>query len=73
MDRDGSNQRVVFPPADSPGIEPQVPIWTPQPLEGQVGDFLLLIYQGNLWLVDSASGQAFQATGDGLISRADWK
>ena len=73
MDRDGSNRRNVFPPSDSPGIEPQIPIWTPAPLDGQVGDFLLLIYQGNLWLVDSGSGQAFQATGDGLISRADWK
>jgi hypothetical protein len=50
-----------------------VPIWAPQPIEGQTGDFLLFVYQGNLWLVDSGSGQTFQATGDGLITRADWK
>jgi hypothetical protein len=73
MDRDGSNQRAIFPPSDAPGLEPQAPVWAPQPLEGQVGDFLALVYQGNLWLVDSGSGQAFQVTGDGLISRADWK
>ena len=73
MDRDGSNQRAIFPPSDAPGLEPQAPVWAPQPLEGQSGDFLGLVYQGNLWLVDSGSGQAFQVTGDGLINRIDWK
>jgi len=73
MDRDGSNRRPVFPPADAPGLDPQVPAWAPLPLEGQSGDFLALVYQGNLWLVDSGSGQAFQITGDGLISLLDWK
>jgi hypothetical protein len=73
MDRDGSNQRVIFPPSDAPGIEPQTPVWAPQPLEGQVRDFLALAYQGNLWLVDSGSGAAFQVTGDSLITRIDWK
>ena len=73
MDRDGSNQHAVFPAADAPGLEPQAPVWAPQPLDGQTGDFLALVYQGNLWLVDSGSGQAFQVTGDGLINKVDWK
>ncbi|MBI1795404.1 MAG: G5 domain-containing protein [Chloroflexi bacterium] len=73
MDRDGSNRRVLFPSADSTGIEPQTPVWAPQPIQGQTGDFLAVIYQGNLWLIDSGSGQAYQITGDGLISRIDWK
>lgn len=73
MDRDGSNQRIIFPPSDVPGLEPQTPVWAPEPIEGQAGDFLALAYQGNLWLVDSGSGNAFQVTGDGLISRIDWK
>jgi len=73
MDRDGSNQRILFPPADASGLEPQAPVWAPDPLEGQTGDFIALVYQGNLWLVDSGSGSAFQVTGDGLISRIDWK
>ena len=73
MDRDGSNRQVIFPPFDVAGIEPQKPVWAPEPLEGQAGDFIALTYQGNLWLVDSGSGQAFQVTGDGLISRLDWK
>jgi hypothetical protein len=73
MDRDGSNRRIIFPPSDAPGLEPQAPVWSPEPLEGQTGDFIGLAYQGNLWLVDSGSGNAFQVTGDGLISRLDWK
>ncbi len=73
MDRDGSNRRVLFPPADAMGLEPHPVVWAPQPLEGQVGDFLAVIYQGNLWLVDSGSGQAFQITNDGMITRIDWK
>lgn len=73
MDRDGSNRRVVFPPADAVGLEPQTVVWAPQPLEGQVGDFLAIVYQGNLWLVDTGSGQAFQVTNDGTTARVDWK
>ena len=73
MDRDGSNQRIIFPASDAPGLEPQTPIWAPDPIEGQAGDFLAIAYQGNLWLVDSGTGQAFQVTGDGLITKVDWK
>ncbi|MCC7117362.1 MAG: G5 domain-containing protein [Anaerolineales bacterium] len=73
MDRDGSNARALFPPADASGIEPQTPVWSPAPLEGQSENFIAVSYQGNLWLVNSANGTAYQVTGDGLISRMDWK
>ena len=73
MDRDGSNSKALFPPADTNGIEPQTPIWAPESLEGQTGDFIAVTYQSNLWLVDSVSGKAYQVTGDGLISALDWK
>jgi resuscitation-promoting factor RpfB len=73
MDRDGSNNRLLFPPADASGIEPQVPAWAPAPLDMQQGNFIAVIYQGNLWLVDSGSGEAYQITGDGLIGKMDWK
>ncbi|CAG1005527.1 hypothetical protein ANAEL_03334 [Anaerolineales bacterium] len=73
MDRDGSNNRALFPPSDANGIEPQTPAWAPKPLEGQVGDFIAIIHQQNLWLLDSGSGQAYQVTGDGLITSIDWK
>lgn len=73
MDRDGSNRRVLFPSADSAGIEPQNPVWAPLPIQGQSGDFVGIVYQGNLWLIDTGSGQAYQITGDGLMTRIDWK
>jgi hypothetical protein len=73
MDRDGSNRRAIFPAQDTGGIEPQTPAWAPEPIAGQTGDFLAVVYQGNLWLVDSVSAQPYQVTGDGTISRLDWK
>jgi hypothetical protein len=73
MDRDGSNRRTIFPAADAPGLEPQLPLWAPEAIDGQAGDFMALIYQGNLWLVDSGNEQAYQVTGDGLVTSIDWK
>ena len=73
MDRDGSNRRMVFPANDAPGLEPQTPAWAPESIAGQSGDFIAMIYQGNLWLVDSGNSQAYQVTGDGLVTRIDWK
>jgi len=73
MDRDGSNRRTIFPANDAPGLEPQIPAWAPDLIAGQSGDFIAVIYQGNLWLVDSGNSQAYQVTGDGLVTRIDWK
>ncbi len=73
IDRDGSNGKLLFPPVDANGIEPQVPAWSPAPVEGQAGDLIAVTYLGNLWLVDSSTAEAYQVTGDGLINRIDWK
>ena len=73
MDRDGSNRRPVFPATDAPGLDPQTPAWAPEAINGQSGDFIAVIYQGNLWLVDSGNGQAYQVTGDGLVTKLDWE
>ncbi|MBN2116259.1 MAG: G5 domain-containing protein [Anaerolineales bacterium] len=73
MDRDGSNRRTLFPASDAPGLEPQTPAWAPDPIEGQSGDFIAIVYQGNLWLVDSGNGEAYQVTGDGLVTNIDWE
>lgn len=73
MDRDGSNRRTIFPASDAPGLEPQTPVWAPDVIDGQSGDFVAVAYQGNLWLIDSGNGQAYQVTGDGLVTRIDWK
>jgi hypothetical protein len=72
MDRDGSNAKILFPPEDRQGLEPQRVIWSPEPFLN--GNYWLAVnYQGNLWLVDSVSGEAQQITGDGLIQRIDWR
>jgi hypothetical protein len=73
MDRDGSNRRTIFPAKDAPGLEPQSPAWAPDVINGQSGDFIAVIYQGNLWLVDSGNSQAYQVTGDGLVTKIDWE
>ncbi|MFH1186029.1 MAG: G5 domain-containing protein [Chloroflexota bacterium] len=73
MDRDGSNRRELFPSADLPGLEPQRPVWAPGAIASQAGAYLCVVYQGNLWLVDSGGGQPRQITGDGLISGVDWQ
>jgi hypothetical protein len=73
MDRDGSNRRLLFPDAGAPGLPPQTPVWAPAALSYEEGDFIAVIYQGNLWLVDVATGEGHQVTGDGLIQKIDWK
>jgi hypothetical protein len=72
MDRDGSNRQLLFP-KEGAGLDPQQVVWSPQPMDGQTGYALALLYQDNLWLVDSTSGAAWQITGDALTSRVDWK
>jgi hypothetical protein len=72
MDRDGSNRRLVFPPEGSQGLDPQKIAWGPKPSDDSSLS-LALIYQGNLWLVNTDTNQAQQITGDGSISRLDWK
>jgi hypothetical protein len=72
MDRDGSNRQVLFPKEGLPGLEIQTPVWGPGPLPDG-SDFIAVVYQGNLWLIDVTTGKTQQVTGDGLISRIDWK
>ncbi|HYO88681.1 MAG TPA: DPP IV N-terminal domain-containing protein, partial [Candidatus Limnocylindrales bacterium] len=66
-DRDGSNARVVFPPAGQVGLNASAGItWNP------AGRQIAFIYQGNLWVVDAASGVANQLTLDGAASSPVW-
>lgn len=73
IDRDGSNQSVLFPPDGKPGLEPQQVAWSPASLDGQGGYAVAVIYQGNLWLVNTRNGESHQITGDGLLSQISWK
>jgi hypothetical protein len=34
---------------------------------------IAVIHQDNIWLINVSNGQAQQITGDGLISRIDWR
>jgi hypothetical protein len=71
MDQDGSNQHEVFPAQGSPGIQPQEVVWSPEPMEGSL--WLAVIYQNNLYLVNTTNNQSQQITGDGLITMVDWR
>ncbi len=70
VDRDGSNARVVFPGRDRPGLRAPDPedgiAWSP------TGRQIALIYQGNLWIIDLKSEQAYPITSGGLASRPRW-
>ena len=73
MDRDGSNNQVIFPTEGEQGLDPQEVNWSPQPVNAE-GDYMLaIVYQDNIWLVNLKDGQAQQITGDGLISRIQWR
>ena len=72
-DRDGSNQRLLFPAPGQPGIRrtnsgfsAQALTWSPD------GRLIALIHQGNLWLVEVQSSAAHQITFDGGASRPVW-
>jgi hypothetical protein len=72
MNKDGKDLRSIFPAEGQTGLQPQTPVWAPHPLDTGT-DFIAVIYEGNLWLVDTASDQSQQVTGDGLTSQIDWK
>lgn len=66
MDRDGSNSQTLFPAAGEPGLGPQQLAWSPD------GKRLALIWQGNLWVIDSTTGVGQQLTGDAQTTAPDW-
>lgn len=72
-DRDGSNQRRLFPPRGQPGIRKtdfgssaRQFSWSPD------GRFIALIYAGDLWLVEIETAAAYQVTFDGQSSNPIW-
>lgn len=74
MDRDGSNRHLVFPAQDKPGLQPSRGwgAWSPRPAEASGTYPLAVIYEGNIWILVPESGDAWQVTGDGGVSRLDW-
>lgn len=67
-DRDGSNARVVYPPAGQAGLTANTPYFTWSP----TGDQIAFIYGGNLWVVDIQSNIAHQLTLDRGASMPVW-
>ncbi len=66
-DRDGSNPRRIFPTDENQrGITTRDYAWSPD------GRQIVLVYQGNLWLVDVESASVRQLTLDGNASRPVW-
>jgi resuscitation-promoting factor RpfB len=73
MNNDGTDIRLLFPAEGQSGLETSTrPVWAPQTLENG-SNFIGVIYEGDLWIVDATSGQSQQVTGDGLTVQIDWK
>jgi len=71
IDRDGSNAQTLFPAEDMNGLEPQSVVWSPEAFaDGNTR--LAALYDGNLYLIDPATREYQQITGDGLIQHLDW-
>jgi hypothetical protein len=67
MDRDGSDRRSLFPPAEEVGLS------YPQLAWGPGGDSLVAVYQGNLVLITLADGAALPLTSDGSATAVRWR
>ncbi len=72
-DRDGSNQRVIFPRADQPGIRRSDfgltatdMSWSPD------SRHIAIVYLGDIWLVEIESGEGHRITFDGGASNPVW-
>jgi len=67
MDRDGSDRRFLFPPQEEIGLEYPEFAW------GAHGDRLIVVYQGNLYLVHVDSGAVHQLTEEGGVTAVRWR
>lgn len=67
MDRDGSDRRLLFPrESGEPGLTVPTVAWGPD------GRRMLVVYQGDLWLLD-VEGEARRVTEDGAITAVRWR
>lgn len=66
VDRDGSNNRYLFPPEGLMGLVAPNPAWSP------VGDALLLEYEGNIYRLRLEDNELDQLTSDGQSSHPRW-
>jgi hypothetical protein len=66
VDRDGSDRRLLFPPEGELGLSYPEFVWGPG------GDRLLLVYQGNLYLV-TADGSSYRLTDEENVMAIRWR
>jgi Tol biopolymer transport system component len=67
MDRDGSNKRPIFPAPDPAGMpRPFAYRWSPD------GRQLMVLYLGDLYLLDVDGEVAQQVTGDEQVTHVEW-
>ena len=67
VDRDGSDRRLIFPPAEEIGLAYPEVAWGPE------GDRLLVVYRGNLLLIATADGDVRQLTSEGNVTAVRWR
>ena len=70
MDRDASNQRKYYPGEGVQGLKPQIIEWSP---DWQNDQMLAVLAENDLVLINTSSGAIKKVTGDGSISKIDWK
>lgn len=72
-DRDGSNERRIFPPTGAEGMRKQDHGLTPKDYAWSPdARHIAAVYRGDLWLVDVLNAEATQLTFDGGSSHPVW-
>lgn len=66
IDRDGSNQRQLFPFREELGVQLPQLVWSAE------GETLLFTYNGNLYMMDRNGTPPKQLTADGQASHPQW-
>jgi hypothetical protein len=68
LDRDGSDRQRLFPPEGEIGLE-----YHPEIAWGPGGDRLVVVYQGNLYLIHIPAGEVHQLTVEGSVTAVRWQ
>jgi hypothetical protein len=67
MDRDGSNRRLIFPPKEEIGLRYPEMAW------GARGSQLVIVYQGDLALIQIPEGGVHRLTDGGGVTAVRWQ